>query len=500
MGKITIVGLGPGDINLITLGSWECLTKARPGGLLLRTTIHPTVKQLQEQGISCESFDSLYETGDSFAEVYAAIAAAVVARAESGDVVYAVPGSPMVAEKTVELIRDLARERQIRLDVLPGMSFLEVLCTRLAVDPVHGLTVVDAADLENLPGDLATALVVTQVYSRTVASDAKLVLMERYGDEYPVTVTRNLGLPDEELLTVPLYEIDRLPVIDHLTSVFVPAAPLHSTAFDLQPLIDVMARLRSPGGCVWDIEQTHSSLRRYIIEEVYEVLEAIDLMDGKRLCEELGDLLLQIIFHGRIAEECGEFSVQDIIDTVTEKMIRRHPHVFGDINVRDAAEVLVNWEAIKLREKNAVPDSALDGVPPGMPSLMRAYKLQAKAAKVGFDWDAIGPVWAKVAEELEELRAAVDEREAGTADPRSDQVESELGDLLFAVVNLARFLGVEPETALNGGNNKFFRRFRYVEAQVVSSGKAWSAFDLAELDTFWEAAKTREKEKNAGNL
>ncbi|HWR40081.1 MAG TPA: nucleoside triphosphate pyrophosphohydrolase, partial [Patescibacteria group bacterium] len=470
MGKITIVGLGPGDASLITLGSWERLISPGPGGLLLRTAIHPTVKRLTEQGITFESFDAVYESGASFAQVYVTIAAAVMDRAAVGDVVYAVPGSPLVAEKTVELIRERAQEQQVLLEILPGMSFLEVMYTRLAVDPIHGLTVVDAADLDNLPGDLATALVVTQVYSRTVASDAKLTLMERYGDEYLVTVTRNLGLPEEELLTVPLYQLDRLPVIDHLTSVYVPAPVVRGQRFDLQPLVDVMARLRSPDGCVWDIEQTHTSLRRYIVEEVYEVLEAIDLADGKKLCEELGDLLLQIVFHARVAEESGEFSVQEVIDVVTEKMIRRHPHVFGDISVRDAAEVVVNWEAIKLQEKETIPASVLDGVPPGLPSLMRAFKLQAKAAKVGFDWHSIEPVWEKVAEELSELREAVAEREAGTADPRYDNVESELGDVLFAVVNLARFLGVEPETALNAGNNKFFRRFQDVEQQVANAG------------------------------
>jgi tetrapyrrole methylase family protein/MazG family protein len=254
-------------------------------------------------------------------------------------------------------------------------------------------------------------------------------------------------------------------------------------------VIDIMARLRSPGGCVWDIEQNHRSLRRYIVEEVYEVLEAIDLAEGDKLCEELGDLLLQIVFHARIAEECGEFSVQDVVDTVTDKMVRRHPHVFGDISVRDAAEVIVNWERIKRREHPGERPSVLDGVPKGLPSLMRAFKLQAKAAKVGFDWNSVAPVWEKIYEELDELREAAD------GGPK-EAVEGELGDVLFSVVNLARFFDIEPETALNVTNNKFIRRFARVEAAVKGRGLKWKDFTLEQLDDLWnEAKKPKNEEK-----
>jgi tetrapyrrole methylase family protein/MazG family protein len=285
-----------------------------------------------------------------------------------------------------------------------------------------------------------------------------------------------------------LYELDRLPVIDHLTSVYVPPRPKRAAAFSLDPVVDVMARLRSPGGCVWDLEQSHRSLRRYIVEEVYEVLEAIDLADGAKLCEELGDLLLQIVFHARIAEECGEFSMQDVVTKVTEKLVRRHPHVFGEVSVRDAAEVIVNWEKIKRREHPGERPSVLDGVPKDLPSLMRAYKLQAKAAKVGFDWNSVAPVWDKIYEELGELKQAA----AGGA---AAEVEGELGDVLFSIVNLARFFDVEPETALNGTNNKFIRRFAYVEAAVKGQGQKWKDFTIEQLDTLWNEAKMVKNEE-----
>jgi len=485
MGEITIVGLGPGSLGLITMETWDKLVHAET--LLLRTAKHPTTAELTVRGVKFDTYDHIYEEKATFGEVYETIAGDLVSRARRDEqVVYAVPGSPLVAEKTVALIRSLASEYGIDVTIVPGMSFIELLYARLGVDPIDGLTVIDAGDLETLPVDLKTALVVTQVYNRQVASEAKLALMEYYPDDYLITVVRNLGLADEEIRSIPLFELDRLPAIDHLTSVYVPPRQSVVERFDLEPLIDVMARLRSPGGCVWDIEQTHRSLRRYIVEEVYEVLEAIDLAAGDQLCEELGDLLLQIVFHARIAEECGEFTMQDVIDSVTEKMLRRHPHVFGDITVRDAGEVVLNWEAIKKQEKGYERQSVLDGIPKGLPSLMRAYKLQAKAAKVGFDWDNIAPVWDKLQEEIAELKVAAQQGEA-------EAIEGELGDVLFAVVNLARFLGVEAETALNVTNNKFIRRFSHIEARVKEKGLDWKQLTLAELDQLWDEAKVLKK-------
>ncbi len=488
MGEIIVIGLGPGDFGLIT-GQTLALLETRPP-LCLRTARHPAVAGLEERGIPFTSFDELYERHATFDAVYAAITAEVVARArETGRMVYAVPGSPAVAERTVALIREAAEAAGIGVTVLPAMSFLDLLYARLGLDPVAGLTVTDAADIAKLPPDLGTALVVTQVYNGRVASDAKLSLMDIYPDDFAVTVVRNLGLADEEVRTVPLYELDRLPVIDHLTSVYVPAPPRRAAAFSLDPVVDIMARLRSPGGCVWDLEQSHPSLRRYIVEEVYEVLEAIDLADADKLCEELGDLLLQIVFHARIAEEHGEFSMQDVVDKVTEKMVRRHPHVFGDITVRDAAEVIVNWEQIKRREHPGERPGVLDGVPGGLPSLLRAFKLQSKAAKVGFDWNSIAPVWDKIFEELAELR------EAAGGDDKA-QTEGELGDVLFSVVNLARFLDIDPETALNATNNKFVRRFAYIEASVKERGLKWENLTIEQLDNLWnEAKKPKNQEK-----
>lgn len=484
MGQITIVGLGPGDFGLITLDTWDKITNTDK--LILRTAIHPTVAELDKRNVVYTSCDEFYEQGASFDDVYNSIAQKLIEEAKNGhDVVYAVPGSPLVAERTVVIIRQKAKEADVKLNIMPGMSFMEVLYQRLNIDPIDGLTILDACDLENLPSEMPSALVITQVYNQHVASDTKLTLMENYPEDYPVTFIRNLSLPDEEIREIPLYELDRQPHIDHLTSLYIGKMPKNEQTFDLEPLEDVVKTLRSPGGCPWDIVQTHKSLRRNLIEEVYEVIEAIDLEDEKLLCEELGDLLMQVVFYARMAEEAKLFSMQDVIDGITEKLIRRHPHVFGDVDVKDAGEVLANWEAIKQAEKTE-RTSILDGVPKDLPSLMAAYKLQHKAAKVGFDWPDIDPVWDKLEEELRELEEAI-------VDGQKEKIEEELGDVLFTIVNISRFLKIDPEVALAGTNRKFRRRFSYIEEKVKAKRQNWESLSLIDLDELWQEAKLQDE-------
>lgn len=486
MGEITVIGLGPGNYGYITVETLEILRRAE--FLLLRTEKHPTVSELKRQGLTWQSYDYVYEQAENFEQVYSTIANDCINRAKQGQkLVYAVPGSPQVAEKTVVLLRQFAAQQGITLHVLPGMSFLDVLFNRLALDPITGITVIDANDIQNFSLNKQVAIVVTQVYDRQIASDTKLALMELYPDEYEIVIAYHIGLSDERLIHTKLYELDRFVEIDHLTSVYVPALKDEFNNFTIEPLIETMARLRSPNGCPWDIEQTHRSLRRYMIEEVYEALEAIDSGDAQALCEELGDVLLQVVFHARIAEETGTFTMQDVIDNVTQKLIRRHPHVFSTVLVQDSTEVMVNWEKIKKTEKNHQQRiSVLDGIPQGLPALMRAYKLQAKAAKVGFDWTSIEPVWEKISEELFELRQAIND-ELG-----SKEIEGELGDVLFAVVNLARFLNLDSEVALTVTNNKFLQRFSYIEESLKEQNLSWDRMTLPELDKLWEEAKKKE--------
>lgn len=246
-------------------------------------------------------------------------------------------------------------------------------------------------------------------------------------------------------------------------------------------LVTVMARLRSPGGCAWDLEQTHSTLKQYLAEECAEVCDAIDLADDPNLCEELGDVLMNVVFHARIAEERKSFSFQDVARSITEKMIRRHPHVFGDAACQTAGDVEVQWEVIKAAEKaDKGPKSVLDGVPSSLSALRKSQKLQRKAAKVGFDWpDAAGPM-AKIHEETAELAEVLSDKEKAAA---------ELGDLLFSVVNLARKLGLEADDCLAAANAKFERRFRHVETAAAEAGQEMKDLDLAAMDRHWDEAK-----------
>ena len=510
MGMITIVGLGPGAVGHLSLETMSIMQGCEQ--VILRTAVHPTVAELAKQGVKYTSCDDLYEAGASFEEVYQNVVTRVLTAAYKGDVVYAVPGSPLVAEKTVVLLREQAKAQNLELAIKPSMSFLDLAYVALGIDPIAGLRIIDAQDFGAIADAGQYPLMITQVYSQLVASDLKIALMENLPDEYELYFLRNMGLEDEECRPVKLFELDRQPKIDHLTSVYIPPMgedenmPCGIMAFgedeeeeavenmvdtasfddvDIQPLVDVMRTLREPGGCPWDREQTHASIRSNMIEEVYEYLEAVDAEDTEGMREELGDILMQIVFHARMAEEAGRFDLQDVIDEVVDKLIRRHPHVFGETKVTGSDEVLVNWEAIKKTEKTE-RKHVLDGVTQGLPALLRAYKMQSKAAKVGFDWPDVKGVWDKVQEELVELQEALASGDRAAA-------ENELGDVLFALVNYARHQKIEPEVALNGTNNRFAKRFAHVESCVEESGKAWQDFSLDELDQFWDEAKRLEK-------
>ncbi len=255
-------------------------------------------------------------------------------------------------------------------------------------------------------------------------------------------------------------------------------------------LVDIMARLRAPGGCPWDREQDHATLKPYLLEEAYEVLDAIDAGDDGELCAELGDVLLQVVFHAQVASEADRFTVDDVCQAIVDKLIRRHPHVFGDTAVDGAGDVLRNWEQIKLEERGGAPESppsALDGVPRPMPALLRAQRVQEKASRVGFDWESVDGALDKVSEEIEELR-----RECADGGP-PERVTEEFGDLLFALVNVARFMKVVPEDALRGAVDKFDRRFRRVEEVFAQRGTNLRQATLEEMDTVWDEVKNEHR-------
>ncbi|QYR21657.1 nucleoside triphosphate pyrophosphohydrolase [Paenibacillus sp. sptzw28] len=484
---ITVVGLGSGDADQLTLGVWRKLQSASVR--CVRTDKHPMMRLFEENDLTYASFDRLYEQLDSFPEVYAAITEALIEQSKAGEIVYAVPGHPMVAERTVQLLRERCPQEGIALNIIGGESFLDQAFTRLGFDPIEGFQLLDAAGLKAslIRPELHT--VIGQVYDEFTASDVKLTLMERLPDDYPVVVGHALGVAGEEqIVTVPLYELDRTPGYGNLSLIWLPRTSddaLRNRSFER--LHEIVAILRSPEGCPWDREQTHQSIRKNFIEETYEAIEAIDNDDPDGMREEFGDVILQVMLHSQIEEEVGSFSVYDVIQTLNEKLLFRHPHVFGELGASDAGEALQNWEQMKAEEKrrkgiDPAKASLLDGIPPDLPALMKAYKIQKKAAKVGFDWDDIKPVLDKIEEELGELREAI-------ATKDTSEQAAELGDLLFATVNASRFIQADPEEALARTNQKFKKRFAYIEEQLRISGRTFDQTDLTEMDRFWEEAK-----------
>jgi tetrapyrrole methylase family protein/MazG family protein len=309
--------------------------------------------------------------------------------------------------------------------------------------------------------------------------------MRDYPDDWEAVLIRWAGVAGrEEVKRIPLFRLDREPV-DHLTSVYVPPLPPARRQAGFPDLVGVMARLRAPDGCPWDREQDHHTLRRYLIEETYEAIEAIEAGDPDHLCEELGDVLLQVVFHAQLAREDGIFDIDDVTEAIVSKLVRRHPHVFGGLDVADSEEVLRNWEKIKRSEKGEDwRPSRLDGVPGGMPALMQAMEISKRAVRVGFEWPTFQDVQAKLDEELAELRA-----ELAAPEPDRDAVFAELGDLLFTVVQVARWQKLDPEDALRAMLRRFSARFRHIENRAADQGRDLATMTLAEMDALWEEAK-----------
>lgn len=494
MSKIVIVGLGPGDLGLVTLDAWHRLTGDNP--VFLRTSKHPMVNQLTAKGIKWQSFDEIYEREGSFAEVYAEITKILISQAVDKEIVYGVPGHPMVAETTVTMLLEERDKNGIAVELVPGMSFLDACYHLLRIDPSEGLVIHDGLDLSVEQLVLNKGQLICQVYNKAVASEVKLTLMDKLTDDYKITVIIGAGVPEmEQLIQIPLYELDRLDGVNHLTSIYVPPLAANTEkelGFEkkegvnnsLEPIMSVMEKLRSETGCPWDREQNHNSLQKYLIEETYEVIEALEEKNMYKLCDELGDLLLQIVFHAQIARENDYFDINQVVEAITTKMIRRHPHVFGEKNADSSAEVLKTWEQIKKeeRQEQGIIRKSILAVPPGFPALMKAQKLQQQAARVGFDWPDISGVKAKIEEEWNELEEAVNN--LGEA-----EIKDEFGDMLFALVNLARFLNIDAEEVLRQNCNKFINRFNFMEKEAIKKKVKLTDLNLHQLEILWEKSK-----------
>jgi tetrapyrrole methylase family protein/MazG family protein len=480
MPGITLLGLGPGDPSKLTREAWDVLSSA--GEIWLRTTQHPTVTGLPS-GAELNSFDFLYESGETFEQVYAAIVEKVLELGSRPQgVIYAVPGDPFVAEATGPAIAQRARTSGLPLRIVSGLSFLEPVFAALGLDPYPRLSLVDAIELSQahvaaFPPDIP--VLVAQIYSQIVAAEVKMTLNTVYPDEHPVRLVHAAGTEAETIEDIPLYQMDRSKHLGLLTALYVP--PLgEGTSFEA--FQEIVAHLRAPDGCPWDREQTHASLRPHLLEESYEALAALDSGDPAKMVEEFGDLLLQIVLNAQIASEEGNFSMADVLKGIHDKIIRRHPHVFGEVQLDGVQGVLKNWEKLKESERadNGEREKGLlDGVPLALPALTQAQEYQDRAVRVGFDWPEIGGVLDKIAEEVEEVRRASDETE----------LASELGDLFFALVNLSRWKKVDAESALREANGRFKRRFGYIEQAARARKIRLSNMTLEEMEALWQEAK-----------
>ncbi|MBM7655808.1 nucleoside triphosphate pyrophosphohydrolase [Neobacillus cucumis] len=484
--QIEVLGLGAGDLEQLPVGVYKKIKQTNR--LFLRTKEHPVVSELENEGLTYESFDAVYEKHDRFDAVYEEIAQTLLKEAQTESIIYAVPGHPLVAERTVQLLLEYGPKEGIQITIGGGQSFLDAIFAALKIDPVEGFQLLDGTDISASQLQLGQHIFISQVYDQFIASEVKLTLMEKLPDDYEVYIVTAAGSSQESVEKVALYELDRNVSLNNLTSVYVPPVKDEQILLkNFTKLREIIAILRGPNGCPWDKEQTHETLKRYLIEETYEVIDAIDREDIDHLVEELGDVLLQVMLHAQIGEDDGYFSIDDVIEGLSEKMIRRHPHVFGNQTADNAEQVVQNWQEIKQQEKGELSSaSLLEGVSKSQPNLLRAYELQKKAAKVGFDWKEITPALDKVKEELDEFVTELNGTEEGMI-----LAKKEFGDLLFAFVNVARFLKIHPEEALFETNEKFIRRFQYVEDRVKESGRSFEEHTLEQLDLYWDKAKEK---------
>ena len=483
---ITLLGLGPGDPGALTREAWDWLSGIET--LYLRTNQHPVIESLPG-GLRLVSFDDIYEKSDSFTNVYDSIVEKILllGQAQAG-VTYAVPGHPFVAEETCPEIFRRANEAGLPVRVIDGLSFLEPTFSALGFDPFPNLVLADAMGLSlrqtpEIPPSSPT--LIAQIYSRSVASDVKLTLMSAYPDEHPVRLVHGAGTKAAIVEDLALYEIDQSPHLGLLSSLFVPPIS-RNTSFEA--FQEIIARLRAPDGCPWDREQTHDSLRPFLLEEAYETLDALDRKDMVDLEEELGDLLLQIVLHAQIASENGDFNIHHVLEGIGNKLVRRHPHVFKEVEVEDVAGVIHNWEEIKAEERKGNGESGkkgiLDGVPKALPALLQAEEVVERVERVAFNHLAEKGQPAKIRQLLNTLEE----------DVTVEKTEL-FGELLMAVTSLAHQAGVDAESALREVLTKFRRHFGVMEAKALASGERLLDLSDEEKNRLWSQAQNEIQSK-----
>lgn len=474
--KITVIGLGAGDLEQLPLGVYRKLINANDP-VFVRTIDHPVIKALETEGVSFRGFDDYYEQEDQFESVYERIAQTLLKEARDTSLIYAVPGHPMLAEFTVQL---LLGQKEVEVEISGGQSYLDDLFTSLRIDPIDGFQFLDGTAFERSQINYEQHLIFCQVYDRYIASEVKLALLEDLPADYQIKIVEAAGSDLEVITTVSIEELDRSIEMSNLISVYVPPVPKEMLNHRFSRLKEIIEILRGPGGCEWDREQTHESLRNHLIEESYELIDAINAQDDELIVEELGDVLLHVMLHSQIGSDAGYFTIDDVIKGITTKMIHRHPHVFSD----DPNKVAMSWDELKQVEKPGQRDSLFDNIGKGLPSLSKARKIQVEAAKIGFDWDDVNKIWLKLDEEIKEVQEAIE-----LGDPKA--IEDEIGDVLFVITNLARHNQIDATIALNHANQKFMMRMNHIENRVAEQNKDIYQTPLEEMYEYWNETKRK---------
>ncbi len=478
---IYLVGLGAGGAREMSAEALGALRRAQR--VLLRTASHPAATTLRLAGIAFESLDELAPDADADANARAHRIAEFVLNAarEASPIAYAVPGHPLIAEDSVRIVLERAQQEGIPTRLVPSRSFVEPVLEAVGYTLSHGLQLLDAGTLPRVQPNPNLAQIYYQLESPELVRRVQTELLRHYPPDFPVTLVHAAGIEGAtEVKTVPLAQLDQQRY-DPLTSLFVPPAPQRQRRFEgFDGLAEIVAILRSPEGCPWDREQTHESLKPFLIEEAYEVIDALDSGDADKLCEELGDLLLQVMLHSQLAKERGAFDIYQVVQRLNDKLVQRHPHVFGDVALENADEVLRNWDRLK-REQRAHA-SILEGIPRSMPALLRALEVSRRASRAGFEWESIQGVLEKLEEEERELRRAI---ESGS----EERIDAEIGDLLFTAVNIARHAGLNPEESLRRMVDRFIQRFHWMEQAVAQQGRTLESLTPDEWEALWQQAK-----------
>lgn len=475
---ITVVSLGPGDLQLMTPQALSAMQQAKR--LIFRTAQHPAVVQMRQDGMDIASLDDYYDRYEDFDAMHDAMADFLWQEATAQPVVFAVLDA--LTDGAVRALRHKRPEKAV-LTILPAVSLADACTAELPDDmaPVGALRTIPAEDAVTASPDPTTPLMITEIWNRTLACDLKLRLSDIYGDEMQVVLFPSRVKTKKKPKVLPLWEMDHGHTFDHTVCLYVPAVPFNQRErYSFQDLQQVMHLVRKK--CPWDRSQTHQSLCRYMIEEAYEAVGAVEEGDTDHLADELGDVLLQVAFHTDLAESAYEFTMQDVTTAIVKKMLYRHAHIFGSVHCDTAEEVAQSWEQLKKQEKGLKSQSSvLQDVSKALPALMRAEKVQKKAGQVGFDWDTPQDALPKVHEEADEVLAEL----AAGRDPGE-----ELGDLLFSCVNVARLCGKDPEQMLKNATEKFIKRFSSMENLINSDEKLLEDLTLSEMDVYWNRVKT----------